>query len=262
MDLFYVVPGRSKDILGDNFLRPLQVIINCGDHSVSVAAASTEEYFSDFQDLLKEDLGDYRGPSHRIQLGPDVQPSAVRLRPIPMAQLDAVKKEIISLDQQGVWEPVDYSEWAHPMVVVPKKEGGLRITSDLTRLNRYVIPERFPLPRIKDLISNLGGAQFFSKIDLRKSYHQIQLHPDSRPLTTTITPLGLRQYKRLPMGLKDSASAFQRRVSMALQGLPGVQAYIDNIIVFGWAREEHDQNLRGALRRLHDTGFRIQEKKL
>ncbi|MCP3663296.1 MAG: RNA-directed DNA polymerase, partial [Gammaproteobacteria bacterium] len=85
---------------------------------------------------------------------------------------------------------------------------------------------------------------------------------ESRPLTTTITPLGLRQYKRLPMGLKDSASAFQKRVHNCLAGLEGVEVYIDDILIHGKTQEEHDRRLRAALSRLLKAGFRLQEKKL
>ncbi len=107
---------------------------------------------------------------------------------------------------------MDHSEWAHPLVTVPKKDRGVRLTSDLTRLKPYIFPERFPLPRIRDTILNLKGSIIFSKVDLRKGYFQIPLHEDSRRLPMMITPLGLRQYKRMPMGLRESASAFQRRV--------------------------------------------------
>ncbi len=84
----------------------------------------------------------------------------------------------------------------------------MRLTSDLTRHNPYNIPEHFTLPRIRDIILSLQGSTIYSKVDLRKGYFQIPLHEVSRHYTTTITPLGLRQYKRMPMGLKDSASAF------------------------------------------------------
>ncbi len=138
----------------------------------------------------------------------------------------------------------------------------VRIAQDLTQLNPYVNLARYPLPRIKDILTNTVGAQFFSKLDLKRGYFQIPLHEDSRSLTTTITPLGLRRYKRMPMGLSDSASAFQSRVKTALQGLDGVEVYIDDIIVHGKTREEHDRRLIAVLQRLSDNGFRLQVKKV
>ena len=98
------------------------------------------------------------------------------------------------------------------MVCVAKKGGGVRITSDLSPLNKYVVPDRHPLPLIEDLLLQLHGQRVFSKIDLRKGYYHILLTKESRPLTATITPLGLMAYNRLPMGLRDAASVFQRCV--------------------------------------------------
>ncbi len=112
---------------------------------------------------------------------------------IPLAREKEVLEEIKLMDRMGIWEPVNPSEWAHPMVSVPKPSGGVRITTDLTALNKNVIPEKHPLPRIKDLFLKLNGAKVFSKLDLRKGYYHIPLEKESRELTTTLTPLGLRR---------------------------------------------------------------------
>ncbi len=91
------------------------------------------------------------------------------------------------------------------------------------------------------------GAKVFSKLDLSKVYFQIPLDDDSKGFKTTITPLGLRHYNWMPMGLTDSASAFQRRIRQTLAGLPGVKVYVDDILAFGKAQVENDQNLRVVL---------------
>ena len=91
-----------------------------------------------------------------------------------------------------------------------KPNGQPRITTDLSPLNLFVIPERYPLPNVKDLFLELSGATIFSKLDLKKGYFHIELSPESRALTATITFSGIYQYTKLPMGLKDSASVFQR----------------------------------------------------
>ena len=83
------------------------------------------------------------------------------------------------------------------MVVVSKKDGGVRITSDLSPLNKFVIPDRHPLPRIEDLFLKLRGQRIFSKLDLQKGYYHIKLDENSRRYTATIKPLGLMAYNRL-----------------------------------------------------------------
>ena len=117
------------------------------------------------------------------------------------------------------------------------------MTTDLSPLNKFVIPDRHPLPHIEDLLVKLGGMRWFSKIDLRKGYFHIPLHLDSRRYTATLTPLGLMAYNRLPMGLKDAASAFQKCVSATLMNCNNTISFIDDILVYGRTREEHDNAL-------------------
>ncbi len=86
------------------------------------------------------------------------------------------------------------------MVTVKKKNGGIPITTDLTRLNDHVIPERYPHPRIEDIVLNTAGSKVFSKLDLKKGYFQIPLSLESRDFTTTITPLGLQEVRQDAIG--------------------------------------------------------------
>ncbi len=257
----HVMDDAAPEIIGKNFLKPLSVKIECGPGRAKCGAIRVEDPVASFPNLLSEKLGTFSGSPHHIKLRPDAVPRAVRLRPIPLARREAAIQEIKAMDEAGIWEEVANSEWAHPMVTVPKPDGGVRITTDLTALNKYVVPERFPLPKIKDLFLELSGAKVFSKLDLRKGYFHVLLDEESKNLTTTITPLGLRRYHRLPMGLTDAASAFQRRIHQSLIGLPGVIAYIDDIIVFGETQEIHDQNLRNVLARLDKDDLRLQFKK-
>ena len=257
MDIFHVMEDCHPEVLGKNFLGPLKASIDCS--ALTVKKTGPALPYLAYPKLLSEELGTFKGGQHRIQLKPGTVPKAVNPRPIPLCHRDAALQEIKLMDEQGIWQQVLHSEWAHPMVTVGKPEPGkVRITTDLTRLNDAVIPERFPIPRIKDLFLEMRGAQVFSKLDLRKGYYHILLHEDSRALTTTATPLGLRMYCHLPMGLKDSASVFQRFVSQALADLPGVVVYIDDIIVFGKDQATHDHNLNRALQRLEENDFRLQ----
>ncbi len=102
---------------------------------------------------------------------------------------------------------------------------GDRITSDLTQLNKYIIPEGLRLPMIRDIILNMAGSKIFSKLDLKKKYFQIPLHPDTRHISTTITPLGIRQYKRLP-SWNDGFSINLPALSAGSTSMPGVSASV------------------------------------
>ena len=157
----------------------------------------------------------------------------------------------------GIWEKIDKSSWAHPMVSVPKPNGQIRITTDLTSLNKFVIPDRYPLPNAKDLFLELSRANVYSKLDMKKGYFHVVLDPACRHLTATLTHSGLYQYIRLPMGLKDSASVFQRLVSQTLGDCDGTIAYLDDILIFGASLEEHDARLERVLSKLAKNDFRL-----
>ena len=257
-DRIYVLQDPAHAVLGKNFLQPLQMVIHCNQRIVRTVQQKPAGYLKDFPVLTATNLGTFPGYQHRIQLSSEAVPHIAHLRSIPFSRRDAVNAEIRQMDAAGIWEPVQTSQWAHGLVTVPKADGGVRITTDLTPLNPFVIPQRYPLPNIKDLYVELAGATVFTKLDLKKGYFHIPLHPDSRDLTTTLTPLGLRRYKRLPMGLKDSASVFQRLIHQALAGIQGVIVYIDDIVIYGKDLVSHDRALRRALSALADHDFRLQ----
>lgn len=120
----------------------------------------------------------------------------------------------------------------------------------MRRANTAIQRERHVTPTIDDMILDLNGSKVFSKLDLNAGYHQLELHPDSRNITTFSTHVGLRRYKRLNFGISSAAEVFQNTLSTALEGLQGVRNISDDIIVFGQNREEHDKNLEKVFKRL------------
>ena len=146
----------------------------------------------------------------------------------------------------GIWLHIETYEWQHAMVVVNKRDGGVRITSDLSSLNDYIVPVWHPLRLISDLLLQLRDAKYFSKIDIEKTYYCVALDEASKKLTATITPLGLMCYNRLPMGMKESAAMFQKLVSQTLAGCNNTVSYIDDVLVFGATKEAHDAALENS----------------
>ncbi|CAB4016982.1 Hypothetical predicted protein, partial [Paramuricea clavata] len=117
------------------------------------------------------------------------------------------------------------------------------------------------MPTVDDLITDLNGATVFSKLDLSSGYHQFELSPESRNITTFSTHVGLRRYKRLLFGINAAAEIFQNAIEEILAGLPGCKNISDDIIVFGRGQKEHDTNLRGVLERLKQYNIRLKEEK-
>ena len=147
------------------------------------------------------------------------------------------------------------------MVVVPKADSKVRICVDLTRLNESVKRERHPLPAVDQTLAQLAGAKVFTKLDANSGFWQIPLAPASSLLTTFITPFGRYCFHRLPFGISSAPEHFQRRMTEALSGLSGTVCMMDDILVHGRSREEHDERLRQVLQRLSDLGMTLNLEK-
>ena len=101
----------------------------------------------------------------------------------------------------------------------------------------------------------------FSTLDLSSGYHQLELAPESRYVTTFSTHVGLRRYKRLPFGANAASESFQEAIRELLSGLPGCKNISDDTFVFGKGQEEHNKNLRGVLQRLKENNLRLNKDK-
>ena len=127
-------------------------------------------------------------------------------------------------------EKVTYSEWATPIVAVPKSDGTVRICGDFkVTLNGALEVDHHPLPTPEDLFATTAGAKYFSKLDLSHAYQEVKLAEVARKLVTISTHRGLYQYKRLPFGVASVPALFQRLMEGVLQGIPGVVCYIDDV---------------------------------
>ena len=144
---------------------------------------------------------------------------------------------------------------------VPKANSQVRICVDLTRLNQSVKRERHPLPAVDQTLAQLAGAKVFTKLDVNSGFWQIPLAPASSLLTTFITPFGRYCFRRLPFGISSVPEHFQRRMSEALNGLTGTVCMMDDILVHGKTREEHDEHLRAVLQRLSTLGMTLNSSK-
>ena len=104
----------------------------------------------------------------------------------------------------GVIEPAN-GPWSSPMVLIKKKDGSVRFCVDYRRLNDVTVKDVYPLPRIDDVLDRLGGAKFFTTLDLYKGYWQVPMAEADRPKTAFVTPDGLFQFKRMSFGLQRSS---------------------------------------------------------
>ena len=213
-------------------------------------------------DMLKKYAKVFKGlgrlkDSYVIKLRENASPFALTTpRRVAMPLVAKVKEELQRMEQMGVITRVDEpTEWCAGMVVVPKPNGKVRICVDLTKLNENVVRERLILPTVEQTLAQIGGAKHFSKLDANSGYWQIELHPDSRKLTTFITPCGRFCFNRLPFGITSAPEHFQRRMSQLLEDIEGVVCLVDDILVTGKTQEEHDSRLNEVLDRCQKAGL-------
>ena len=160
----------------------------------------------------------------------------------------------LQLEKEGIVRRSN-SDWASPLHMVQKSDGSWRPCGDFRRLNLISETDCYPLPNMADITSSLAGAKVFSKLDLKKGYHQIPVHPSDVKKTAIITPFGLFEFLRMPFGLKNAGMTFQRFIDRILGGLPFILIYLDDILVASPDRQTHSMHLRTVLTLLRQHGL-------
>ncbi|XP_068233366.1 uncharacterized protein [Palaemon carinicauda] len=197
--------------------------------------------------VVRDTLGHTQLLEHKIDLVRGTCPIRQNYYRLNPQRAERVSEQIKLQLSLGLIEESE-SPWASPVVLVPKEGGGDRLCIDFRKLNAVTKPESYPLPRIEDCLESLGESPYLSKIDLEKGYWQVPLAEESRPLTAFITRDGLYQCRVMPFGLRNAPSCFQRLMNKVLAGISNCVVYLDDIVLFSKAWEEHLQTLgKGTL---------------
>lgn len=245
---FFVIEGAKKSLLSKSTAENLKIL------KVGLDVQSIEVEKSPFPKF----------PNIQVKLSIDksVPPRKLAYLRIPEPMKRKVDQKILELLRSDVIEPaVGPAEWISPMVVVPKGKDDIRLCINMRLPNQAIQREHFPLPVIETFLNKLRGATYFSKLDITSAYHHIELHPDSRDITTFMTERGLMRFKRLMFGINCAPEIFQRIMTEMLAGIDGVIVYIDDIVVAGRTLEEHDSRLNQVLSVLTQNNARLNQQK-
>lgn len=217
---------------------------------------------SEYQDIFKG-LGKLKDFQVKLHIDESVQPVAQNYCRIPFHVRKDLESQIEKNESLGVIQKVSgATPWVSPVVIVPKKQPGkVRVCVDMRMANQAIKRERHSTPTLTEMMSDLNGSRVFSKVDLNQGYNQLELHPESRYITTFTTHVGLRQYSRLSFGISSAAEIFQNAIREALSGLRGVINVSDDILIFGNSQEEHDSNLKELFNRIREKGLTLNEAK-
>ena len=185
-------------------------------------------------------------------------------RRIPYTLRKELEKKLDNLLEAGCIEP-SKSPYSSALVLVWKKRGGLRVCVDYRALNKDTIPDRFPIPRVDELVDMVGRceATVFSALDLMKGYHQVRMADSDKEKTAFICPNGLFQYRRIPFGLTNAPATFQRLMTSLFSGKewPFVFIYLDDILIASKSMEDHVVHVAKVLDRLSEAGLRLKPSK-
>ena len=188
---------------------------------------------------------------HEIATDPDAVPPSrapYRLGPKEVAEMGEQIKDLLS---QGYIRP-SCSPYGAPILFVPKKDGRWRMCVDYRLLNRQTKKDKYPIPRIDDLLDKLGRSRYFTKLDLASGYHQIAMKAEDVHKTAFRTTQGHYEFLVMPFGLTNAPATFQRLMNKIFKRELGqfVCVYLDDILVFSSSLEDHVKHVRVALERL------------
>ena len=233
-----VMEGQGPPLLRRNWLSVLKLD---WQHIFGVESnRSLQDVLTRFNEVFNEGLGTVLGVKAKIHVSPQATPIFHKARPVPYSLKLKIVDKLDRLLREGIIEPVQFSNWAAPIVPEPKGDGTIRICGDYkVTTNRVASLDKYPLPRIEDLFASLSGGQTFSKLDLCHAYQQVELEEDSREFTIINTHKGLFQYNRLPFGIASAPSIFFYRVCV----------YLDDILISGQSEEELLARLSEVMRR-------------
>ena len=187
----------------------------------------------------------------------DAQPIASSPHRVPDRLKEGVRMEVAKLVEMGVVVE-STSPWASPIVPVAKEDGTIRLCVDYRRLNGVSQGDPYYMATLEEILERVGSSSCISKLDLSRGFYQIEVQEQSIQKTAFITPFGKFEFLRMPFGLRNAPSIFQRVMEVVLRGCYFFCApYIDDIVVFSQSGEEHLGHLREVLEALRRNGLTV-----
>lgn len=244
----------------------LEQIIDKVHESISVEekqklANFLKEYQSSFS-CSSSDMGKTDLVKHSINTG-NARPIKQPPRRIPLAKMAEVRREIDDMLEREVIETSD-SPWSSPIVLVKKKDGTIRFCIDYRKINDVTVKDSYPIPRIDTTLDALSGAKWFSTIDLKSGYWQVEMKPEDKPKTAFSIPGGGHwQFLKMPFGLCNAGATFERLMERVLSNLSWkvCLVYLDDIIILSKTFDEHLENLTQVFERLKGANLKMNPKK-
>ncbi|XP_060810148.1 uncharacterized protein K02A2.6-like [Amyelois transitella] len=263
----YIIDNGTTSLLGRQWISELNIEIpKITVHHVQEKEVCKVKLLNDIiyrhKNLFDGTLGKYTGREVDLHVRDGTEPVFHRARPVPYALRPRIDAELDSMLSAGVIEPVERSDWATPLVIVRKADGGIRLCADFkVTLNKSLLVDRYPVPKVDDLFSDLSGNNYFTKLDLSQAYNQLVLSEASREYTVINTHRGLFKYNRLVYGLASSPGIFQKFMTDLFKNVPGVLIFYDDILIKNNSLDSHLNSVEQVFNILEKNGLKIKKEK-
>ncbi len=207
-------------------------------------------------------LGEITVTEHRIELKPDARPHKAQPRRSGLKERELTDFEINKQLEANVIEPTS-SEWAAPVLFVPKKDGKLRFCIDYRKLNEATVKDSYPIPRMDDCLDSLGEATIFTGLDAYSGYWQMNVAKKDRHKTAFTCHAGTFQCVRMPFGLTNAPATFQRGLDMVLSKYKWKTClvYLDDVIIYSKTVKDHINHVDEVLTCLREAGITLKISK-
>ena len=256
-----VSKGDKRNVMGYKVAENLKIVEMHLDEAI--CHVDHNKFVNKYQEVFSGKIGRLNKFLLKLFIDKKVVPVAQRHRHIPFHMREKVAKEVQRMVDDDVIEPVKGpTEWLMAPVIVPKKNGQVRLVVDARPANKAILRARYVTPTVEELFNQVNGAKYFSKVDLKSGFHQIELDEASRYITVFSTHVGVFRYKRLNMGISCASEIFQHIMeTKVLHGLNGIRVVCDDILIYGKDMVEHDERVDAVLRRLRDRGMTVNPEK-
>ena len=231
------------------------------DHDVKIRL---EEFLKKNSDVFAASVFDLPGCSsvmHEIKLH-DHEPVNCRPYRVPYNLRKEMDEQLNILLEANIIVPSN-SNYASPVLLVKKADGGYRLAVDFRKLNKKLKKDTFPIPNINETIDSLSGARYFSTLDLMSGFHQQEIPKEHQHYTAITTHRGTFQFQRSPFGLSSSPNSFQRLMNLVLSDLSplNILVYIDDICISSTDIDSHFEKLSLVFDRLRQHNLKLKPSK-
>ena len=199
-----VVPTDGLALFGRDWLQAIVLDGRQLNRVHNIRNRALQDVLDQYSDLFKDGMGTLRNTIVNIHIQQDARSLFFRARPVPYAVREKVTTNLERLCKDDIIEPVQFSEWAIPIVPVLKNNGSIMICGYYKHtVNQVAMPDKYPLPKVDDLLASLAGGETSTKLDLVHAYQQLVLDEESSKLASVNTHRGVFCYKRLHFALQQ-----------------------------------------------------------